>query len=103
MRDKFILLNQLANQKGKIIGVNTNAIAIANNCNGTPTFTKSIKVYFPGVKISVFTGDAIGVANAVEAASATIIIYGSGFNPILCAAVNAIGATNTVVAVLDIN
>ena len=83
--------------------MSSNAITIASNCNGTPTFKKSLKLYFPGAKIKVFTGEAIGVAKAVDAAIATIIIKGSGLRFILCATDKAIGATKTVVAVLEIN
>lgn len=78
-------------------------MTIASNCNGTPTFIKSLKLYFPGTKIKVFTGEAIGVAKAVDAANATIIIKGSGLRFMLCATDRAMGATKTVVAVLEIN
>ena len=78
-------------------------MTIAINCNGTPTFIKSLKLYFPGIKIKVLTGEAMGVAKAVDAANATIIIKGSGLRFMLCATDRAMGATKTVVAVLEIN
>jgi hypothetical protein len=46
------------------------------------------------------TGDATGVANAVEAASATVISIGYGDTSSSSAAWNAIGASSTAVAVL---
>src|SRR5690554_2734649 len=45
----------------------------------------------------------MGVAKAVEAAMATVIITGSGLIPVSWAVVMAMGATRTVVAVLEMN
>ena len=44
--------------------------------NGTPTFTKSPKLYCPGPTTRVFTGEEIGVMKAVDAARATVIANG---------------------------
>ena len=43
---------------------------------GTPSFTKSPKLYWPGPRTKVLTGDDIGVMNAAEDASATVIAKG---------------------------
>src|SRR5262245_14541535 len=69
--------------------------------NGTPTRTKSPKVYSPGVTTSVFTGDEIGVMNAVDAANATIIT--NGYREALSSSAIAIatGAIRTAVAVFE--
>ena len=44
--------------------------------NGTPILAKSMNLYCPGPKTSVFTGEEIGVMNAVEAARATVTAKG---------------------------
>jgi hypothetical protein len=42
----------------------------------TPNFTKSPKLYCPGPTTSVFTGEEMGVMNAADAASATVMANG---------------------------
>jgi hypothetical protein len=59
--------------KGNRSGTESNVTTMAKSCRGTPTLTKSLNLYSPGPITRVFTGDAIGVANAVEAANATVI------------------------------
>jgi hypothetical protein len=52
--------------------------------------------------IIVFTGEAMGEAKAIDAAMAIPIRKASGLTPRLEAALSAIGAITTVVAVLEI-
>ena len=67
----------------------------------TPVLKKSPKRYPPGPMTRVFTGDAMGVAKAVEAAMATAMRKGSGACPASTATLSATGARRTAVAVLD--
>ena len=61
---------------GKKTGTRSNVATSTSACNAKPTFAKSPKRYWPGFSTSVFTGDATGVANEVDAASATAISSG---------------------------
>jgi hypothetical protein len=49
---------------------------ITRMLNGTPILTKSMNLYCPGPKTRVFTGEEIGVINAVEAPRATVTAKG---------------------------
>lgn len=51
----------------------------------------------------MLTGVATGVANEVDAATATVIGSGGGETPISTAAPRAMGATSTAVAVSEMN
>ena len=62
-----------------------------------------MNLYPPGPRTSVFTGEATGVAKAVDAAIATVISMGYTDTSKAAAAATAIGATSTVVAVFDMN
>ncbi len=62
--------------EGKKSGTSSTLTIATTIENGTPTFTKSPKLYWPGPTTSVFTGEEIGVMKAVEAASAMIIANG---------------------------
>jgi len=69
--------------------MNSNVVILASNCNGTPTFIKSLKLYFLGIKIKIFTGEAVDAIKTVMALSEI-----NGFNTEVKmnkAAPNAIG------------
>jgi hypothetical protein len=61
---------------GRKIGTSSTLTIATTMVKGTPTFTKSPKLYCPGPTTSVFTGKEIGVMKAADAASATVIANG---------------------------
>ena len=83
---------------GKSTGTANSVKAMTSSCNGTPSFAKSLNLYPPGPRTSVFTGEATGVEKAVDAAMATVISKEYGEIPIFVAAPIAMGPTRTVVA-----
>ena len=62
--------------KGNNQGTIRTLISITTRAKGTPILTKSINRYWPGAITSMFTGEEIGVINAVDAARATIMAKG---------------------------
>jgi hypothetical protein len=62
--------------KGSSQGTIRTLISITTRAKGTPILTKSINWYRPGASTNMFTGDEIGVINAVDAARATIMANG---------------------------
>lgn len=63
---------------GNKIGTKNTDSSITKIVNGSPTFTKSIKLYPPGANTMVFTGEDTGVINAADEEIATIIVNGAG-------------------------
>ena len=61
---------------GRKIGTSSALTIATMMVKGTPTFTKSSKLYGPGPTTSVFTGEEIGVMKAADAAGATVIANG---------------------------
>ena len=61
---------------GRKIGTSSTLTTATMIVKGTPTFTKSPKLYCHGPTTSVFTGEDIGVMKAADAASATVIANG---------------------------
>ena len=49
---------------------------ITKNVHGTPTLTKSIKLYPPGATTMVLTGEETGVINDADVAMATVMAKG---------------------------
>src|SRR5262245_45739413 len=88
---------------GSSHGIINTTTTITSKLNGTPTRRKSPNVYSPGVTTRVFTGDEIGVMNAVDAASATIITNGYREAWRASAIAIATGAIRTAVAVFEMN
>ncbi len=61
---------------GNTTGTSSTVTSSTRIVKGTPTFTKSKNLYWPGPSTRMFTGEEIGVMNAAEAARATVIAKG---------------------------
>lgn len=61
---------------GRKIGTSRTLTIATMMVKGTPNFTKSPKLYCPGPTTSVVTGEEMGVMNAADAASATVMANG---------------------------
>ena len=70
-------------------------------CKRTPALIKSKNLYPPAVITNAFVGDATGVVKAILEETAMAIKNVYGFASKLMAAVIAIGANKTAVAVTD--
>lgn len=68
--------------------------------SGIPIFKKSLYLNPPAVMTRAFVGEATGLAKGIPAAEATAMAKGNGFTPSSMAALTAMGASSTAVAVL---